>query len=233
MVDAARKPPSPAAGLALLCLLSGAASAQVAATASPSPPAPEPAEASAGGPQASPAPPRLRLDVDRQVGERLDKDRDVPRFETQVEVVGKSPQAMLNRFFGGVDLECGPAAAAPPGGGAPSEIESREARLHPSPTADFVGLARAIADKLRRPGADRYFLYRRTAGSDVSYELREGRLSASSLYLPGTTYELVDAFPDAASGTKALHRMERGFVSPRGPDVPPPQPWQTSTCRPK
>jgi len=232
MVGTARTP-SPAAVLALLCLLSGTASAQVAATASPSPPAPEAPGTPPAGPPPSPDPTRLRLDVDRHVGDRLDRDRDVPRFETQVEGVGKSPQAMLNRFFGGVDLECGPAGAPPPGGGAPSEIETREARMHPSPTADFVGLARTIVDKLRRPGAERYFLYRRTTGSDVSYELRDTRIPASGLYLPGTTYELVDAFPDAGSGTKALHRIERGFAGPRSPDAPPPQPWQTSTCRPR
>jgi hypothetical protein len=235
MVGWALKPPLPAAALplfGLLGLLSGSASGQTA-TPSPSPAGPENGDGSAASrEEANPAPKRLRLDVERHVSERLARDRDVPRFETQVEVVGKSPQVMLNRFFGGVDLECGP-AAAPPNGGAPSEVEMREARMHPSPTMDFAALAKAIADKLKRPGPDRYFLYRRTTRSRVSYELREGRLPASDLYLPGATHELVDAFPDLASGTKALRRMESGFASPRSPDAPPPAPWQTSTCRPR
>src|SRR5262249_32288732 len=134
--------------------------------------------------------------------------------------------------FGGIDLECGP-SEAPPNGGAPSEVEMREARLHPGPTMDFVSLARTLADKLKHPGPDRFFLYRRRAGDDVSCELRAGRRPASELYLPGTTYELVDGFPDAASATKALRRMEQGLSTTRGPDVPPTQPWQTSTCRPR
>jgi len=232
-VRPARRPPSPAVTLAVLGLLAGTAKGQTGAA-----PSPRPAEqqddgttTGKGEAKAKPAPKRLRLDVERHVERRLAQDGDVPRFETRVDVVAKSPQLMLNRFFGGVDLECSP-AGAPPGGGAPTELEMREARWHPSPGIDFLALARAIADKLKAVGPDRYFLYRMRTGDDVNYVLREGRLPPSQLYTPGTTYELVDAFPDLSSATRAWRRMERGYPTPTAAEVPPPAAWQTSTCRP-
>jgi hypothetical protein len=200
-------------------LLGGRAEAQ-----SPSPP-----------PTPTPAPGRLKLDIDRHVEQRLAEEerKGTPRFETQVEVVGKSPQVMLDRYFGGVDLEC-PPGGAPPDGGAPSEVEMREARWHLSPYADFLALGKFIADKLNGKGgkAERYFLYRVRAGDKVSYLLREGRAPDTLLYgAPGTTFELVDAFPDLDSGTRAWRRMERGFPTPVGPTASPPAAWQATTCR--
>lgn len=201
--------------LGILGILGGQASAQ---TASP-----------------TPAPRRLVLDVDRHVDQLLAEEarKGTPRFETTIEVVGKSPQIMLERFFGGVDLECGP-GGAPPGGGAPSDIEMRAVRPHPSPYVDFAALGRAVAEKLKGKGPERYFLYRVHAQEQIHYLLREERVPPSWLQaLPGTTYELVAAFPDLDTAVRGWKRMERGFSSPVAPSAPPPPPWQTTTCRPR
>jgi hypothetical protein len=231
-----RKPRSrAAAALAIAGLLGGRAEAQ---SGNPPPPDSQGEGAAAGTDRPTPAPGRLRLDIDRHVEERFAQDerRGIPRFETHVEVVGKSPQAMIDRFFGGVDLECTP-GGAPPGGGAPSHIEMREARGHPRPTADFqAALVKVVTelfkDKLKGP--ERYFLYRVRNKDGVSYLLREGRVPDKVLYsTPGTTYELIEAFSDTKSGARALRRRERGFATAVAPSAPPPADWQTSTCRPR
>lgn len=214
-----------AAILAVAALLSGRADAQ---TPSPSP-APDTAAVSP-----TPVPKRLRLDIDRLVEERFEAWRHAaPRFETMVEVRGTSPQIAIDRLFAAVEFDCAP-GGAPPGGGAPTAIEMREARWTVSPSIDFVALAKLIAGALRKHGEDKYFLYRVNAKGDVSYLLREGRLPESLLYArPGTSYELVKAFADPKSGAKAQRRMERGFGTPEASDAPPPAPWQTTTCRPR
>jgi hypothetical protein len=225
MVVGAR-PRSPAARAGVLAVL--AVLSRIAAAQAPSP-----------SPSASPSPrPRLRLDVERHLEEVLaeGEKRGIPRFSTRVEVVGKSPQMMLDRFFGGIEYDCTP-AGAPPSGGAPTHVEMREARWHPSPTADFEGallklLAAVFKDKMR--GEDRYFLYRVKTKDGVSYLLRDGRLPERVLYAtPGTTYELVEGFPNPKDGAKALWRLERGFATAEAADAPPPADWQTSTCRPR
>lgn len=220
-----------AAVLAVGTLLSGRTDAQTLSLPPEARPgAPEPTPE----PSPTPAAKRLHLDIDRLVKERMEKE-PLPRFETQVEVVGKSPQAMLDRFLVGIEYDCRP-AGAPPGGGAPTHIEMREARWHPSPSVDFQAalvklLGRALKGGTR--GKERYFLYRVDAKGEVSYLLREGRLPEAVTYAtPGTTYEMIKGYADTKSGAKALRRMERGFATPDGSSAPPPADWQTSTCRP-
>ena len=213
-----RRVPSRAA-CAVVVLVSAGTEAQV--------PTPEPTPTTASK--------RLHLDIDGHV-ERLEEERrkDVPHFETRVEVTGKSPQVMLDRFLRGIELDCRP-GGAPPGGGAPTHIEMRQARGHASPSADFGALLMLIVDAVKagRRGPDRYFLYRVNAQGEVSYLLREGRVPDALLYArPGTTYELIKAYADTSSGAKGLRRMERGFASPEGSSAPPPALWQTSNCRP-
>lgn len=89
-----RRVPSHVAACAVAVLVSAGTEAQV--------PTPEPTPAT--------APKRLRLDIEGQV-ERLEEERrkDVPHFETRVEVTGKSPQVMLDRFLRGIELDCPPA----------------------------------------------------------------------------------------------------------------------------
>ena len=207
--------------LAVATLLGGRAAAQSAQTPSPTP---------------SPSPSPLTLDVEKHVDQVLAEQagKDTPRFETTIEVVGKSPQIMLERFFGGVDLECGPIGSVPAGGGAPTVEETRAFRPHPSPSVDFAALGRAVAQKLKGKGPEKYFLYRVRSKNGEKFLLREGRVPASWLdTLPGTRFDLVAAFPDLDSGVKGWKRMERGFPTAEGSNAPPPQPWATTTCRPR
>jgi hypothetical protein len=170
--------------------------------------------------------------VDQQIEKVLDEKQrtEIPRFESSIEVVGDSPQAILDRRLRGVELECGPA-----GGGAPTEAETRAVRPHPSPSADFLALAKAIAAKLKGKGPPRYFLYLVRRPNDVTFIVREGRISDAEFYnTAGATFELIEGFPDAKGAATALRRMERGFDTPvseiSASAVPT---WSTSPCRPK
>jgi hypothetical protein len=189
----------------------------------------------AQSPSPTPSPSPIVIDVDRHVGQVLEEEakKGPPRFQTSIEVYGKSPQIMLERFFGGVDLECVP-GGAPPGGGAPTEVEMRAVRPHPAPYVDFAALGMAVAKKLKGKGPERYFLYRVRNKERVNYLLREGRVPPGTVgVLPGVTYDLVAAFPDTDSAVRGWKRMEHGFPTAEGPDASPPPPWQTTTCRPK
>ncbi len=174
----------------------------------------------------------LRLDVDKHV-ERLLADPQkggLPRFETSIEVLGKSPQVMLEQFFHGLDLECGPASL-----GAPTDVEMRTVRHLPTPYYDLAALTGAVARRLKAKKPDHYFLYRVRRAGGVSYWLREDRISDVLLFnTPGATFELVATFPDLDSAAKGLRRMERGFETPT-PTVSasPPPPWVTIPCRPR
>lgn len=172
---------------------------------------------------------RLKLDIDKHVERLLAGRPELPRFEDSVEIQGKAPQVMLERFFGGVDLECGPSA-----GGAPSEGEMRAYRPHPAPYLDFAALSAALARKFGPKGTPKYFLYRVERQGGVSYSLREERIPESwFLNLPGTTFELLESFvsrEDAVVAWRRVHRGEKKLLYPGGERLPP---WVTATCRPK
>ncbi len=202
------------------------------APAAPQPtPTPSPSVAENG----AESPKRLVLDIDKRVERILAAHgEDRPHFETSVEVWGKPPQVMLERFFGGTDLECGPTP-----GGAPTEAETREYRHHPEPYLDFAALIGALAKKIdsKRSKADpaSYFLYRVHAGNRVTYSLREDKIPDAWLFdLPGTTFELLATFSDPGQATAALRRAERGYaqIDPKAAPSPLP-PWATANCRPR
>jgi hypothetical protein len=181
--------------------------------------------------QPTPARPRrLVLDIDKHVQQKLAEEP--PRFETSIEVVARSPQMLLARFFGGVDLECGPSA-----GGAPSMDEMREHRPHTAPTADLLALAMALAGKVmagvKGKPTPHYYLYAVKRNNTVSYALREDRVPDSWFYnFPGVTFELVESFPDRDSATRAWRRMERGYATPVAPKVDAlASQWGASPCR--
>jgi hypothetical protein len=159
--------------------------------------------------RATPLSNRLHLDLDKHV-ERLlagPQKGGLPRFETSIEVIGKSPQVMFERFLNGADLGCGPTV-----------------RHLPGPYFDLAALVRLFKEK----GPDRYFLYRVRRSGDVSYWLRDDRIrDALLLTAPGVTFELVAAFPDLGSATEGWRRMERGFETAR-----PPSAWAMIPCRP-
>ncbi|HEY7512896.1 MAG TPA: hypothetical protein VIC87_00380, partial [Vicinamibacteria bacterium] len=156
-------------------------------------------------------------------------DGSMPRFETSVEVVSPAPQAMLERYFRGADLECGPVE-----GGAPTVAEMRQVWGAPTPYVDVLGLLQALGERLRGEGARRYFLYRITKQGDVRYSLRTERVPAAWLHgLGGASYELLESFADVKRAARAFGRMERGFGSSSpASDAPPPALWMTRNCRP-
>jgi hypothetical protein len=186
------------------------------------PPAPTPSPT----PTATPRP-----RVDQQVERVLDeKERsEAPRFESSIDVVGESPQTILDRRLRGLDLECGPA-----GGGAPTEAETRAVRPHPSASGDLLALGKLIAQKAKGKGPERFFLYRVRRGETVGYALREGRMPDSEFYnSTGASFELLETFSDAKQATAAVKRMEDGFATAVDPDSRGPiPPWVTSPCRP-
>lgn len=204
-----------------------------ATQASPSPP-PQEAHALQRPDKADEPGERLHVDVEGHV-ERLLEERaaaGLPRFEESIEVRGKTPQVMIERFFGGLDVECAPA-----GVGAPSARELDEARPTPPPTADLLALAQlALAQiKGRDKRADRYFLYGMKRGTEVSYQLRDARVPVTWLYgINGTTFELVDSFPDRDEAIRALRRRERGSSSPApAPSSVKAALWGPVQCRPR
>lgn len=149
---------------------------------------------------------RLRLDVDRHVKDVVDKDTRL-RFEESVEVLGKTPQGALEEHFDSREDVCGAA-----GGGAPSEADMRDVRVQPAPSLNILGVAQALAGLIKRRGEDKFFLYRVRKADSVSYVLHETKLPASTLFgSPGLIYELIDAFPDRGSATRAWRRVEQGL----------------------
>jgi hypothetical protein len=208
---------------AVVVLLMGPAGCPARASQTPSPGA---------TPSPSPTPPpSLRRAVEEQVGKLIEREArgGVPRFETSIEVIGKTPQLMIERFFGGVDLECLPA-----GVGAPSVAELGEARPTPPPTADLLALAQLMAAKLpgKGKGPDRYFLYRVRRGVEVSYDLRERKVPVTWLYgINGTTFELLEGFQDRETAVRGLRRMERGIPGPIPTSSGTRPPW--AVCRPR
>ncbi len=170
---------------------------------------------------------RLELDVDRHVEKVLKQEGDRLRFETQVDVVAKTPDQLLARFFEGADLDCEPA-----GVGAPTELEMRELRPGPAPYFDVLGVAGAALKKLKRRGPDRFFVYRVKRGDVVRYVVRESEGPKGWQLGPdGATIELVYGFPDRASATAAWRRFERGITKP-APDASPPPRFLASNCKP-
>lgn len=214
----------------LLGPLLGAGASAVLTLAAAEPPTPAPS------PSPSPSPrPRLRLDLERHVGHALEKEVESgpPRFQDSVEVDAQTPQAMLERHTAGLHLECGPTG----GGGAPTEIETRAARPHPSPSIDFVPLLKALGGALgKKKQAERFFLYRVRSANRTTYLVRTERIpEAWHFATPGTTYEFVEAFADLDSAARGLRRLERGHARAEreDPGAPPPL-WVTATpCRPR
>lgn len=238
--------PSARAGLALgltvLAATWAAAGDPPLPTPSPTPtPNPSPAPTPSAGPASPPSPlagpprPRLRLDLERHVQKQVEEEARAapPRFEESVEVEAETPQSILERHLRGVPLDCGPAAG---GGGAPTETEMRAVRPHGGPSIDLLPLAKKLRDRMRKEQPDRYFLYRVTRPEGVRHDLRAERVPDSWRYTnPGTTFELLEGFPDLGDAARALRRLEQGFdraVSTLKES--PPQPWATQQpCRPR
>jgi hypothetical protein len=209
-------------------------------------PEPSPSPTPAAKPQeGEPArrPRRLVLDIDKHVEQKLAEEARFapPRFETSIEVVARTPQMLLERYFGGVDLECAP-AGSPPGGGAPTVEEMRGARPHTSPTGDLLALVSALAGQVGKfvkskdkdPAPPRYYLYKVVRKDAVSWALREDRVPDAWFYnFPELSFELVDTFSNKDTAVRAWKRMERGFATPVAPKVESVPSWVSVNCRPR
>jgi hypothetical protein len=222
----------------LLIALAWASSA-LAQQPSPSPD-PSPAAKAEDG-EAKRRPRRLVLDIEKHVEKKLAEEARLapPRFTTSIEVVARTPQMLLERYFGGVDLECGP-AGAPPGGGSPTVEEMRPYRPHTAPTGDLLALASALAGQLGKlvkkkgDGPARYYLYKVIRKGAVSYALREDRVPDSWFYnFPELSFELVESFSDKDTAVRGWRRMERGFTTPVAPRSEPAPSWVAVNCRPR
>jgi hypothetical protein len=203
-------------GAALLCALS--VTAWTAETPTPAPRI---------TPESTAAPtPGLRESAERHA-QRL-VEEEPPRFETSIDVLGRTPGDTLESHVRGYDLVCG---AAP--SGAPTHLEMRELRGGMTPFVDFLSIARALGNAIKRAGPDRYFVYRVHRADGPMYIVREGRIPAPALYAPGATFELLDAFPDKKSAVFYWKTLERGEAKGRRPsDAQPPPPWFSSNCPP-
>ena len=169
----------------------------------------------------------IRTQIDAHVDELVEKQENVPRFQTSVDVLGRSPQDVVDRYFRGFDVECGPPS------GVPTHVEMREAaRYAPPPTLDFLALGQALARALASGGQDRFFLYRVHQKEGVSYVLREGPMPTVALHVAGADYELVRAFPTREEGARAWRQLERGQAVTAMPDATPIPDWIKTNCRP-
>ena len=202
----------------------------LAALAAPRAFAQSPAPSPSPSPSASPAP--IREIVEQEAEKIVQKEmrEGVPRFEEQVEVFGKTPQMMLERFFGGAEVECG---SLP--GGVPSESDMRGVRPMPGQALDFIGAAQQLLKALKGEdkGPPRYFLYRVRKADEARYELREGKIPVAWMYggVNGNTFELLQGFSDRDTAVRGLRRMEKGFLTPTPLASERESPWVYKTCR--
>ncbi len=185
----------------------------------------------AQAPSASPSPATIREVAEQEVEKIVQREtRDLPRFEEQIEVVGRTPQMMLERFFGGADVEC---TASP--GGVPSEQDMRDVRQTPGQALDLVGAAQQLlkAIKGEDKGPPKYFLYRVRKANEARYELREGKIPVVWMYggINGNTFELLEGFSDRDAAVRGLRRMEKGFLTPKPLASERESPWSYRTCR--
>jgi len=183
-------------------------------------------------PSPTPSPAPIREIVEQEAEKIVQKEmrEGVPRFEDRVDVLGKTPQMMLERFFGGAEVECG---ALP--GGVPSESDMRDARPMPAQAIDLMGAAQALLKALKGEdkGPPKYFLYRVRKANDARYELREGKIPVAWMYggINGSTFELLQGFSDRDTAVRGLRRMEKGFLTPTPLASERESPWVYKTCR--
>jgi hypothetical protein len=153
--------------------------------------------------------PRLQLDVDRHVAEMLDKER--PRF--QLEVVGRTPQEILQKHLEGFDLLCGAVDH-----GAPTAADMAGQRPQPGLAVSLEQIAAMLLlegiKRIKGDAPDRYFVYRVTAAGGGHFLVREGALPESQRFVPGGVIEQVAAFPDRKTATRAWWRLEHGYKTP-------------------
>jgi hypothetical protein len=133
-----------------------------------------------------------------------------PRPRFGVEVVGRPPQEALQEYLTGFD-PCEPVAVDHR---VPTIDQMAERRPRPSPSVDLLRVFRALFREgnkhlhKKRPG--RYLLYRVARREGVTYRVNDGLLREADRFQPGATVDMLAAFPDRKSATRARERLERG-----------------------
>ena len=196
---------------------------------------PAPVDNPAPSPDATPVPKRLRLDIERHVGDVLKHEQKPgrPRFEERIEVTDRA-QAALEALLRGAELACSPSSTGPP----PTSELNRFKAVPIPPYADFIAAAKALLKGLKRAnqsrGAPSWYLYGVRQGDALRLVVREGKLPISQrLRVPGTTWEEIGRFHDRGEATTALLRLERGFHTlARQTPGEPPHPYVSIKCLP-
>jgi hypothetical protein len=152
-------------------------------------------------------------------------------FEDHADVQGQTPASAWERHLKGFDALNGPTFSS-----APNVKEIREAaekaiweadyRQRRTPIVDFMPLLVEALSKLKGHGPPRYFLYTLKRGVLLEPVLREQRLPATSLYLPGAIYEPVGEFANADEARRAFgvlaEALRKGRFDPTAITSPPP-----------
>lgn len=159
-----------------------------------------------------PVPARLTLEIERHVDTVLrehEATEGLPRFETSIEVEGKEPQVLFERFLRDVDLEYGPTF---PSG--PTAAGSYDYRPRPPKKPNFLPFFQWLYRRSQKDLPPRYFVYRISGPAGVYATIRESRLPLGSLG-PGVFFELVGAFPDREAALEEYARVEQEAAAPK------------------
>lgn len=162
------------------------------------------------------AAPPPKIDMGRAIAEAVARMLATPRFEEQVEVRDTYQEA-LARYFAADRLSCGATESGPP-----PQDEMNRFRTHPIPPhADLLAGFKWLHRKLRGTtarSAPRFYLYwvrLKAAPERFVYVVHEGPIAENDrLAAPGTEWELLTAFPDAAKAADAVTRLSREVSSP-------------------
>jgi hypothetical protein len=192
---------------------------------------PKPSPTSSPSPSPS-VPPgtSLQADIEKAVDEAIDKG--LLRFETSVEVEGRTPQQALEALLRGFDLECGTTDR-----GAPTDADTRAQMRSVRPTTpytvDFIPFLAALQKKMSARGGSRYYIYRVKKADGDSYRLRDSAMPMNQIYnTPGAHFELVAQVADLKEATDVFWRLERG-LSVKSANSSQPNPWLNWNCRPR
>jgi hypothetical protein len=158
-------------------------------------------------PPARPAADRLRLDVEARVECALRRDpaSGLLRREEQIDVIGHSPEALLQRFLKPESIR-----GAPPQDPAPGQPGYGSVNLVP--------LVQALISKLSGGGGP-FYLYLLTTPRGSTGELREEPIPAGSLVRTGAVYEPMGTYRSAREALAALHQLETRTRSAPEPGV--------------
>jgi hypothetical protein len=129
---------------------------------------------------------------------------DLPRFEESIEVIGRSPEALLGRFLTRDELKRTRALSS-----APSVQETQEYRPGPTQGANLMPVLDWLARKARGPSnaTPRFYVYE-LLGRDGRWPvLRDRPLASSGFGTAGLTWTLVGAFPDWASARRVYEEL--------------------------